>query len=90
MFDALLVLGTLALELYTLIDAAKTESSEIRTLPKWAWILIILFFGLLGPIAWLIAGRPAKSGVLRPSFKRGEPRFRQLPPDDNDEFLRKL
>lgn len=69
-----------ALALYSLVDCAQAD--ETRNLPKWAWILIILLIGVIGPIAYLIAGRP--QGRRRP------PRRRDLPPDDNPDFLRGL
>lgn len=70
-----------ALTLFTFIDCAQQE--ETRNLPKWGWMLIVLFLGIIGPIAYLIGGRPKKSGG-----GRGKPRI--LPPDDNPDFLRGL
>lgn len=71
-----------ALTLYALIDCAQKD--ETRNLPKWGWILIILFLGVVGPIAYLIAGRPKNGNRPR------KPKFRDLPPDDNPDFLRGL
>jgi hypothetical protein len=31
--------------------------AEVNGPPKWAWVIIILIFGLAGPIAYLVAGR---------------------------------
>ena len=31
--------------------------NEVAYLPKWAWILIIVFINLIGPILFLIFGR---------------------------------
>lgn len=72
----LLVLG---LWIYAFIDCLQTPENEVRGLPKLVWVLIILFFGevLVGPVAWLVAGR-----------SRGAPQF--VAPDDNPEFLRSL
>jgi hypothetical protein len=72
----LLVLG---LWIYAFIDCLQTPESEVRGLPKLVWVFIILFFGevLVGPVAWLVAGR-----------SRGAPQF--VAPDDNPEFLRSL
>jgi hypothetical protein len=53
-------------------------------LPKWAWILIIILIGTLGPIAYWIAGRPKRKGL------GGGPKRRILPPDDDPDFLRKI
>jgi len=85
MLDLLLILGSTALWLYGLFDCARIDQDRVRNLPKWAWLLIIIFFGTLGAIAWLFAGRP-KVGVRTPRSRPG----RMLPPDDNPDFLNKL
>jgi len=87
MLDALIFLAIIGTELYALIEAIRTQQSNIRSLPKWGWILIILFFGLFGAIAWYIAGRPKGDGGPRTTRK---PRGTPLPPDDNPDFLRNL
>jgi len=53
-----LFLGVLsfAFAVFCLVDAIGT--AQPRNLPKWAWIVMILFFPLLGSIAWFVAGRP--------------------------------
>ena len=35
------------------------DESRIRRLPKPAWILLIVLLPFLGPIAWLLVGRPS-------------------------------
>ncbi len=79
------ILLLLIFEIYTLVDCARTDASEIRNLPKWAWILIILIIGTFGPIAYWIAGRPRRN----PGPNRG-PQRRILPPDDDPDFLRSI
>lgn len=71
-----------AITLYALIDCAQKE--ETRNLPKWGWLLIILFLPPLGPVAYFIAGRPKNGKGPR------RQKFRDLPPDDNPDFLRGL
>ena len=80
----LLILLPIIFAIYTLVDCAGTDSSEIRNLHKWAWILIIILLGTIGHIAYWIAGRPR-----RPRLGRGGQR-RILPPDDDPDFLRNL
>ena len=58
MLDLLIILGGLAVWLYGLIDCARTEQEMVRNLPKWAWLIIIIIFGSLGSVAWLLVGRP--------------------------------
>jgi Phospholipase_D-nuclease N-terminal len=57
----------LALVVFCVIDVIQTPEIETRNLPKWGWIVLILFLPLIGSIAWLVAGRPvrARPGVWR-------------------------
>lgn len=82
--EAFLVLASLALTLYAFIDCAMRDDSQINKLPKWGWLLVILFSSSLGSIAYLIIGRSRG-----PKGPRG-PKRRILPPDDDPDFLRKL
>lgn len=49
------------LMIYCLIEAISTDEHAVRNLPKVAWVLLILFFPLVGSIAWLVAGRPQRA-----------------------------
>jgi hypothetical protein len=76
-----------------LISCLSAEARDIRALPRFAWVLIILFFPLLGGLAWFFAGRPthpATPGAPRPRGTAGPGRRRQVAPDDDPEFLRSL
>ena len=42
------------LMIFALVQVAK---NEVAYLPKWAWILIIVLFGVIGPIVFLIIGK---------------------------------
>ncbi|KOG35818.1 PLD nuclease N-terminal domain-containing protein [Streptomyces varsoviensis] len=83
----------LALWIYAFIDCLNTPENEVRGLPKLAWVFIILLFGevLVGPIAWLAAGRPraAAGPGGRPGAGAG-PRRTWVAPDDNPEFLKSI
>jgi hypothetical protein len=80
------------------LDAINAKDGGVRNLPKLAWIAIILFFPLIGSIAWLIAGRPSRDVPLTrsqgaaPGFPEYERRgrFAATSPDDDEEFLRKV
>jgi hypothetical protein len=80
---------TIALAIFCLIDLGMTRAGEeVRILPKWAWVLIILLFPILGPIAWLFAGRPKPdSGPRRAMPHSSTP---PLAPDDDPDFLADL
>jgi len=82
--QALLVIASLALTLYSFIDCAKRDETQLQKLPKWAWLLIILFFSTLGSIAYLAIGRTRRDKGPR------HPKRRILPPDDDPDFLRRL
>ncbi|MDQ0582702.1 PLD nuclease N-terminal domain-containing protein [Streptomyces rishiriensis] len=84
----------LALWIYAFIDCLNTPEEEVRGLPKVIWVIIILLFGevLVGPIAWLVAGRARRApvgGGTSAESPRGR-RAEWVAPDDNPEFLKSL
>jgi phospholipase D-like protein len=96
-FLPFLAIIEIGLIIYCLIDAIQTPDGEIRNLPKWGWILLVLFVPWIGPIAWLMAGRsqsgsarkvpwPSTQTVGYPEYERPRP----LGPDDDPEFLREM
>ncbi|MGI6206606.1 MAG: PLD nuclease N-terminal domain-containing protein [Anaerolineae bacterium] len=50
-----ILLLELALMVVALVDLLRRERT--RNLPKWAWILIVVLFQIIGPIAYFLAGR---------------------------------
>lgn len=99
MIRAMLIIGGAALivglTLYTLLDAVRTPAHEARTLPKWLWVLVTLLFPVVGPLMWLILGRPKAqpaAGASRPGFgqRRSTPAPSVSSPDDDEEYLRWL
>ncbi|MER6128927.1 PLD nuclease N-terminal domain-containing protein [Streptomyces sp. NPDC001795] len=85
----------LALWIYAFIDCLNTPEEQVRGLPKVVWVIIILLFGevLVGPIAWLVAGKvrqaPAGGGSTPSEWHRNH-RTTWVAPDDNPEFLKSL
>lgn len=75
---------TIGVQLYGLIDCAQKDDSEVRSLPRWAWLLIIILVPTIGAIAYLVAGRPKRPGNGGPKRKRS------VAPDDDPDFLRGL
>ncbi|MFJ9631965.1 PLD nuclease N-terminal domain-containing protein [Streptomyces sp. NPDC091280] len=77
----------LALWIYAFVDCLNTPEEDVRGMPKLAWVFVILLFGevLVGPVAWLIAGRPRRD----PAGATAAP-GRWVAPDDNPEFLKSL
>ena len=84
MVRTLLILLPLALTLYTFIDCAMRDDSQIKKIPKWGWLLAILFLQPLGGIVYLVIGRIRGPKGPKPGKKR------ILPPDDDPDFLRGL
>lgn len=90
----LLFIIDLLLLVVALIDCISTDESDVRNLPKLAWVFIVLLFSPVGAIAWFVAGRPRKaaagsSGRWRPGagFPEAERPRRPVAPDDDPEFL---
>ena len=77
----------LALWIYAFIDCLNTPEEQVRGLPKVVWVIIILLFGevLVGPVAWLIAGRARRTPDGETAAEG-----RWVAPDDNPEFLKSL
>lgn len=88
---ALVLLAHAVLAVGSLISCLSAEGEDIRGLPRLAWVSVILFVPLLGPIGWLVAGRP-DGGVARGPFGTAAPGAsrRSVAPDDDPEFLRSL
>lgn len=51
------LLPFVALMLWALIDVIRRPADKVRYLPKWAWVLIVLFGETLGQIVYLVIGR---------------------------------
>lgn len=98
MIRAMLIIGGAALivglTLYALLDAVRTPAHEARTLPKWLWVLVTLLFPVVGPLMWLILGRPKAQPAAGAHRGFGQRRNTPTPsvssPDDDEEYLRWL
>ncbi|HEY6595239.1 MAG TPA: PLD nuclease N-terminal domain-containing protein [Asanoa sp.] len=81
------------LAIAALISCLSAEEGDINALPRVAWVLIILFFPLVGSIAWFAAGRsrirPADTWRAGGGFPERE-RPRPVAPDDDPAFLRSI
>lgn len=90
---------TLALDIFCVIDIIGSKEDDVRNLPKIAWLLLVLFFPLVGSVAWLAAGRPAYGAGSRSGYDRAAPSYPEydrpgratgLTPESDEEFLRKI
>jgi hypothetical protein len=93
----IIAVAFVALHIYALIDLVRAESASVRFVPKWLWF-VLWVIPVLGPIAWLLVGRPrvgpapgggggggGGGGVIGPRTPRGP-----IAPDDDPEFLKRL
>ena len=77
------VIVTIALLIFALVDISLTPSKNVRSFPKWAWVLVAII-PIVGPAMWFVLGRPRKgtTGRVSPIIYGA--------PDDDPEFLRSL
>ena len=61
--------------MFCLVDVITTDDGDARNLPKVGWLLIVLFFPLVGSIIWLVAGRPVHPVGRARAYERRTPAF---------------
>ena len=72
------------------IDVLRTPADRVRSLPKPAWLVLVVLLPLLGGTAWFLLGRPKGAGLPHPSRRATGPVARASSPDDDEDFLRGL
>lgn len=87
------VIVAVVITVFSVVDCAFTERRQIRALPRWVWLLLILVVPLAGAALWLVIGRQRSGG--RPIGPDDDPGFlggpRPVPPrDDADEAFRRF
>ncbi|NVM93476.1 PLDc N-terminal domain-containing protein [Arthrobacter wenxiniae] len=90
------VIFGVVLFIYGLIDCIRSEPADVRSLPKPAWIIVIVLLPLVGVLLWLFLGRPRYAAAVGsptsaqrgPSLMGRSSQFRA--PDDDPDFLRNL
>ncbi|WP_036897958.1 PLD nuclease N-terminal domain-containing protein [Propionibacterium sp. oral taxon 192] len=75
------VIVLIALTIYCTIEVAQSGQLDVRVMPRWLWAVVVITLPGLGPLAWLIFGRP-RPGASGPTQPRA--------PDDDPDFLRGL
>ena len=75
----------IALWLYCIFDVIATDEILIRSLPKMAWLFIVIMIPDIGSIAWLALGRPQFAG-WRPGDTEGRATRRVVGPEDRPDF----
>jgi hypothetical protein len=77
-----------------LISCLSAEDGEVRALPRFVWVIVILLFPLVGSIVYFAVGRPLTTAP-RSAWAAGggfpeATRPRGVAPDDDPEFLSRL
>ncbi|MEQ4208061.1 PLD nuclease N-terminal domain-containing protein [Actinopolymorpha sp. B17G11] len=78
------VLVAIVLVVFCLVDLVQSRREDVRTMPRPLWALVIVCVPFLGPLGWLLAGRPRAGSQSRPTSPT------MVAPDDNPEFLSRL
>jgi hypothetical protein len=85
--------------LYCLFEAILTREDEVRNLGKGFWIVIVLFFPLVGSVAWFVAGRPLRQPRSASPYERPASEFPEydrpgraagVTQESDEEFLRRV
>lgn len=93
MLRVLIVVLPIALAIYALVDLVQTEEDDVQGLPKIAWVGVIVILGVVGPLAWILAGKKSRRilpGLLPPQPGTAGHGGRPVAPDDDPDFLRGL
>jgi len=89
--DALLVILGLGIQIYAIIDVARKPQESFVVWQKWVWLLVVIIISTIlvpiGPLIWIFWGRKRNGGTNGPKRPR-QPK--DIPPDDNPDFLRNL
>jgi hypothetical protein len=88
----------LVLWIFCVVDVIVARDDEVRYLPKWGWLVLVLLFPLVGSIAWLVAGRPRRAARRLSAYEREAAAFPEydrpgraaaVDPAADEEFLRR-
>lgn len=85
MARVILVLATVGVTIYAVIDCWQREERTVRALPKALWLAVIVFLPLVGGLLWLALGRARDAGGEGIRVPR-----HAAAPDDDEAFLRSL
>jgi hypothetical protein len=85
MARAVLLLVTVGVAVYAIVDCVRSRRDEVRLLPRSVWVAVIALFPLAGALVYLAVGRQQAVQRSGPTVAR-----RTLAPDDDPEFLRAL
>ncbi len=84
---------------YCLLEVIFSREDEVRNLGKSAWLLLVLFFPLVGGVAWFVAGRPDRRPRRLSPYERAAPAYPEYnrpgraagaTPESDEDFLRRV
>ncbi|MDQ0895035.1 PLD nuclease N-terminal domain-containing protein [Agromyces ramosus] len=80
-FPVMLVLAML----FALIDIIMRDEGQVRHLPKFGWILLVVFLPLIGTVLWFVLGREygaasSGEGIGSLMARRSPPASQYRPP----------
>ena len=55
----------LALVILTLVDVITRDESQVRHMPRFVWLLLVILLPLIGSILWFTIGREYPEGGVR-------------------------
>jgi len=86
-----LIIVSVGVMIYALIEAISTPTDRTRIMPKGLWIVVIILIPLVGGVLWLLFGNEnAYLASTVQGFKKTSGPARPTTPDDDEEFLRSL
>lgn len=89
MLRFILILIPIAITVYALIDAISAKRDDVRSLPKWLWIVLIIILWIGGAVLWFFFGRPSRNRDAGGANGDGG-QSRPQGPDDDPDFLADL
>lgn len=63
--ELILGLAVTVAEIYSIVTCILTPESEVRGIPKWGWLVLIVLLPLLGAVLWIGVGRERRRPVAR-------------------------
>lgn len=93
MLRVLIIVLPIALAIYALVDLVQTDEDDVQGLPKIAWVGVIVILGIVGPLAWILAGKKSRRilpRLLPPAPGTAGYGDGPVAPDDDPDFLRGL
>lgn len=70
----LFTLLTIALMVFALVDIIRRDDSQVRHLPKFIWLILVILLPLIGSILWFAIGREYPQEGIRLGRPAREPR----------------